>query len=832
MEYYQSLQQIPQGTPEWYKKRTEILTSTQIASILHLNSHRSYDELLKVQADIEPWVKPTITSKNAHDISPMDWGTLLEPVAIQHLEQTTKKAVGALGLKVHDSIPYLGASPDGVQIVDGRPRLIEIKCPKKRQITYRVPLEYWVQVQIAMEVWNIDQALYCEYKFNITTEAPTATDLTVTYGTLARGVYWIYVDSWKYQINRNKQWFQRIKSQIDNFYRIKFTPTFTPAAIPSTVQSSSATQSSQSKSKRKRSDDPNEIISKNKSLAIQPSQLSSKMKIRASRYAIKERIPVSRFENFLQNDPILDWLEFHQGTEHKWVREKDAFLDVYNQVNNQFKLNQINRIITTADKKAISYRILNPSIHNLLNIYNNNLLLKVPHDINVLEATGHAIDDGIGIIFMGQLAIDIDEHYIWDTFDMIISQSAFKKLFPQESAELLELAPELNDLKYIPIKFKYTTLEFRKNTKYLLSKHRLDILKIGAITTALILDRHDQFGVIPEHDDLDIFRQGLDWFKRIETTPLTDLYPNMKNGRDSQWHHAKKEIAEDLEELTQISYLNYENREKLHSMNITKISQLKEEHIQDMRYSDRIVAHISEGLYLPKLPLYNPQSMNDDNNNDDESTIDIDMDQDMDSLSVPIERAVTPELEIFLDFENCTSLLTEESIIFMMGVLIKERNCDPDYRPFLVRNLDKESEVRMLTDGLKFIRSKCQKHKMVAIYHWSQAEPVLLRKAGFQLPSNTYWVDLYQHFLKNKATIPNCYTYGLKDVAKSLHKIGKIQSNWLNGLDGTTAMAMAWNIQHKCEITGDKFDEDPRIRKLCEYNYVDCQVLLEIRRLL
>jgi hypothetical protein len=399
---------------------------------------------------------------------------------------------------------------------------------------------------------------------------------------------------------------------------------------------------------------------------------------------------------------------------------------------------------------------------------------------------------------MGQLAREIDEHYLWDTFDLIIHKTAFKKLFPQNSSELFESAPMLDELTYIPIKLKYTTLEFRKDSPFLLSKHRLDMIKMGAITTSLILDRHNRFGVVPKHDDLDVFRQALTWFQEIETTPLDSLYPNMKNGRDSQWHHAKKEIAEDIEELTQISYMNYENRKELHSQGITKISQLKPEHVQDLRYGSRILAHISEELQLPPLP----------------------------------KRPSSPELEIFLDFENCTSLVTEEPIIFMMGILMKQRNRDPEYYPFLVKNLDKESETQMLRSGLQFIKERSSKQKDVAIYHWSQAEPTLLRKSGLQLPPNTHWVDLYGHFLKGQATIPKCYTYGLKDVAGALHKLDKIQSNWLHGLDGTTAMAMAWNIQHKCEITGDRFDEDPRIRKLCDYNYVDCQVLLEIRQLL
>jgi hypothetical protein len=151
------------------------------------------------------------------------------------------------------------------------------------------------------------------------------------------------------------------------------------------------------------------------------------------------------------------------------------------------------------------------------------------------------------------------------------------------------------------------------------------------------------------------------------------------------------------------------------------------------------------------------------------------------------------------------------------------------YHPYLIENLDKRSEKKMLTEGLAFLTSLGPN---VPVFHWSQAEPVMLRTAGYELPDNCEWFDIYKHLLTNGASIPQCYSYGLKDVGKRLYELGLIKSKWLYGLDGTEAMVMAWNIQHKCDITGEKFKDDPRIQKLCTYNYVDCQVMEEIRKLI
>tara|TARA_R100001163_G_C5068192_1_gene208142 strand:- start:1512 stop:3920 length:2409 start_codon:yes stop_codon:yes gene_type:complete len=797
MEKYLKQPQIPQRTPEWYAKRARILTSTQIASVLHLNSYRSYGELLRRQPDITPHPTPILTRRNAHEIDPITWGTVLEPVAIQHLESTTKKPVGELGLKIHDKIPYLGASPDGIQMVDGKPRLIEIKCPKKRQITYRVPLEYWVQVQIAMEVWDIDTSLYCEYKFDITTEQPTTKDLTITYGTLARGVYWVYGDSWMYTIHRNREWFNRIKPQLNDFYKLKFQPIFKEKKSISKPNSNSTS----SKLKRKRKHE--EFIDEEESIDDQSISQQAKKQITSGKFLIKERIPISRFANHLQQDHIIDWLEYNKDR-HDFIKEKSLFLDFFNQMNLAFKLNKINSFIKLAIQKSITYSVLNPSIHNLLDIYENNLLLKLPYDLNVLEETARAMDDNVGIIFMGQLSTNIDDHYIWDTYDLIINRSIFPKLLPQYYKQLSKDLPPASQLPYIPIKLKFTTLDFKKNSNFLRAKHKLDMIKSGAITTTILMDRKNQMGIIQNHGDLSTFREGLNWLKNVQNVELDQLYPNMKNKYDSQWYGAKSEIAKEIEELTQISYLNVDTRNELHKMGIKKISQLTPDIVNNLKNSNRIMPHIVNKLYLP--PIINIE------------------DQD-------------PPCEIFLDFENCTSLGGDAAIIFMMGILIREGKEDPKYYPFLVETFDKEGEINMLKRGMDFIEKTIKKYKRsykskFPVYHWSQAEPTLLKKAESKLPSKCEWFDLYAHFVKNGATLPNCWTYGLKDVAKTLHKLGKIQSSWLHGLDGNDAMVMAWNIKHKCDITGEKFYQDTRIKKLCEYNYVDCQVLLEIRDLL
>lgn len=795
MEYYQSLPQIPQRTPEWYQKRATILTSTQISSILHLNSFHSYDELLKTPPDPTPKKTMNITRRNASRIDPLTWGTVLEPIAIQLMEQTTNAPSVSLGLKIHDQYPFLGASPDGLQMIKKKPRLIEIKCPKKRQITYRVPVEYWVQSQIAMEVWNIDEVLYCEYKFDIATEEPTTKDLTITYGQLARGVYWIYQDSWHYRIPRDRAWFRSILPQIENFFELKF-PRFTGPPGITVDDSGDRNHNSNIGKKRKRG------------RSSQQSGGTKRLKTRAGGLIAtagcthhntgKQMISVNKLSNFLRDDPILDWLEYHQP-DHGYEKEKSLFLDFYNQRNLKFKLTMICQLIEVARNRHLSYQILNQSLASLLDIHNNNLLLKLQYDCHLINETQEAMSEGVDLIFMGQLGKEIGDQFIWDTFDVIIKREAFRELFDADHPFINSLEGDqlIESLDYIPAKIKFTTLDFRTGSHHLRQgRHKVDMIKIGAITSAIIIDRWQKIGIVPQHNDLTCIKNGLDWLRSVETTDLSQIWPNMKNRYDSQWSTAKSEIADDKDELTKISYMTVANREILHQRGIYKIRDLTVDDLEDLKYAGRIIPFISEELALPKLELY---------------------------------RTNKHGIEVYLDFESCSSLGTDEAIIFLMGILVKRGPEDLEYRPYLVENLNKESERAMLTEGLAFLKTL---GKNTPVFHWSSAEPNLLSKAGFDLPKNCYWFDLYSHFVKNHASIPGCYTYGLKDVASSLYKLKKVQSRWLHGLDGNAAMTMAWNISHKCNITGDKFNEDPRIKKLCDYNYVDCVVMEEIRKLL
>ena len=72
-------------------------------------------------------------------------GTLHEPDAIAKYQKATGREVLEFGFIIHETIPWLGASPDGIA-TDGV--VVEVKCPRSRALEYdeagiaKVPLHY------------------------------------------------------------------------------------------------------------------------------------------------------------------------------------------------------------------------------------------------------------------------------------------------------------------------------------------------------------------------------------------------------------------------------------------------------------------------------------------------------------------------------------------------------------------------------------------------------------------------------------------------------------------------------------------------------------------
>lgn len=149
-------EQFEQRTPAWYEVRRELLTASDAASALDIKPYPSYRgssraELLRKKASDAPLHNMFV----AH-------GQRYEDEARDLAMAALGDRVFDVGLVRHATLPWLGASPDGVTASG---RLVEIKCPLKRRIEPGVvPSHYWPQIQVQMECCDVDSTLFVQYK--------------------------------------------------------------------------------------------------------------------------------------------------------------------------------------------------------------------------------------------------------------------------------------------------------------------------------------------------------------------------------------------------------------------------------------------------------------------------------------------------------------------------------------------------------------------------------------------------------------------------------------------------------------------------------------------
>lgn len=152
--------QPDQRSPEWYSFRNQLLTASSISKVLGSAAKRN--ELICSKCN------PSTHMNYNHTSGPMHWGIKYEPVSLDYYCYKNKTRVQSYGCIAHSEYPFIGASPDGINVLETSPLygvMLEIKNPISRQINGNPKEEYWVQCQLQMEVCDLDACDFLETKF-------------------------------------------------------------------------------------------------------------------------------------------------------------------------------------------------------------------------------------------------------------------------------------------------------------------------------------------------------------------------------------------------------------------------------------------------------------------------------------------------------------------------------------------------------------------------------------------------------------------------------------------------------------------------------------------
>jgi putative phage-type endonuclease len=161
--YLQSVPQPEQRTSEWYEFRYKHLTASNIWKVFISDSTRNqliYEKCQPLNAEKY--------SGNVSLESPMHWGQKYEPLSVMLYEQIYNAPVSDFGCIPHKTIDFLAASPDGIVTAETSlryGRMLEVKNIVNREITGNPKMEYWVQMQLQMEVCELNECDFLETRF-------------------------------------------------------------------------------------------------------------------------------------------------------------------------------------------------------------------------------------------------------------------------------------------------------------------------------------------------------------------------------------------------------------------------------------------------------------------------------------------------------------------------------------------------------------------------------------------------------------------------------------------------------------------------------------------
>ena len=160
--YIESVPQPDQRTEEWYQFRHKFLTASSLWKVFSSDSARNsliYGKCAPLD---------TTKYKSCCIDSPMHWGNKYEPVSIMWYENKYKTIVSDFGCIPHANIEYIAASPDGINTCvqsDRYGRMLEVKNIVNRDITGIPKTEYWIQMQLQMEVCDLNECDFLETRF-------------------------------------------------------------------------------------------------------------------------------------------------------------------------------------------------------------------------------------------------------------------------------------------------------------------------------------------------------------------------------------------------------------------------------------------------------------------------------------------------------------------------------------------------------------------------------------------------------------------------------------------------------------------------------------------
>ena len=585
-----------------------------------------------------------------------------------------------------------------------------------------------------------------------------------------------------------------------------------------------------------------------------------------------EWVSATAIRNFLLNDPLLDWLDTY-GKGSNNLKTGNMLFD---QRISEYEDDAKDVSVFNNYLQAQGLRFEDEVFAYLNNNYPKDIItIANPYQArqsDKVQETLDAMQEGIHIIYQAVLHNNSNKTY--GIADLLVRSDFVNRMFshPVLDSHTQHIGCKLNaKWHYLVIDIKHITLGLRADSIHLLNQGSVVAYK-GQVCIyndalaeiqgykpkkAFILGRKwtyttkgtiyagngwfDRLGEIDfETVDNDITSRtaaAIEWITlvrsegarwSIDPPSRVELYPNMCNDSDAPWHSTKKEIAMKIGEITQVYYAGINHRNAALAKGITSW--------RDDRCTAAALGHNG-----PKIaPIIDAI---------------LDINRSTDKIRYGDRNIKIPDAKVrfYIDFETINDIVediksdrpitTTQSYIFMIGIGWKVRGKPGwNYRCLTANTIDSTNEKEIflsMHDNMLEIIETNDAFENCTVFHWSHAEKTfydhtaekylddLGQYSGYL---NWEWYDLCKLFTSTPITVRGALTFSLKDIAPAMYRHGFIQTNWAADgiLDGLNAMIKAAECSEDAKKKGISMTELPVMKRIIEYNEVDCKVMMEI----
>lgn len=613
-------------------------------------------------------------------------------------------------------------------------------------------------------------------------------------------------------------------------------------------------------------------------------------------------ISATRISNFVKSDPIVDYLDLLN--EKKLTLSND--LTVSRKRSRSFDLDDDDKIIFKKKKSSFDYIVESGNIFEYDIIKQIELLMKENNELKKLikinepdiylncTLTMEIIKENKHNIILGSVLIN-KLNYTWGKPDLIVKGCWIKKYIQENIVDL-----NLNKWYIIDIKSSTINLinggedisskllyNVYKSQVYIYTDALNNLMKENKIsndvTYGFILGRRykytlnkntiikkpfDCLGIINFQKDFlngvdwkNIVKNGVNWindlrsnWEKFSVNPINknELYPNMKNNYDKNWHKVKKQIALVNKEITLLwncgmfnrnmawekgikryddprlnsNILGFASTNSNRNIIIDKMLQIlhtKNNYILDKKNNYLNWQNKTKWEFYVDFETYSPDAIYDENNDWDNCFY---SNQKIYMIGVSWYSENKLNHKCFLLNYSNSNILKKEFEINKQYDNVKFEDC-----------IFCSNEIDIITNFKNFILefkpNDMDEKKFIQesrLYHWSGAEPIIFNKkiSEHNFPVDKYrlnWFDLLQVFKYDNYPIivKECFGFGLKEIAKKLNEFKQINLSWSELDDGLLSSFIARDI-----YIGINLNSNNEMYNIIEYNYIDCKALFKI----